>query len=117
MTDTKIENGGQAIIDSGTNEVKLKGIDAIVQRIQMALSVKKGTFPYNFDMGIDYTALDFTQEKNLKILEMLINECVYPIWDCKIKVLSFDEQSNSAEILIDFNNDMIRTEVMLNGQL
>lgn len=100
---------------SKTNEVKLSGVEAVIQRICLALSLKKGSFPYNSEMGIDYARQDFLEERAFKSLEMLINEGVYPVWGCRVKLLSYDEETKKAELLLDFKKDIYRTEVIING--
>ncbi len=117
MTDIKIENGGAALTPTNCDEVRLTGTEAVVQRIKIALSLKKGKFPYDKSMGISDAELDLSKERDVKTLEMLINEAICDIWDCKGKILSLNTESMTADMLFIFSDNTYRTEVNLVGKV
>lgn len=92
-----------------------------MQRIRLALSIKKGMFPYDREMGIDFTKSNFfaeecdSEDRRLKKLEMLINEAVCPIFDCRVTLKSYDENENTAVIIVFFEDSSHEMEVKLFG--
>ena len=117
MVDIELDKGGIVFTPSKRNEEKLYDAEAVIQRIKIALSLKKGNFPYCKDMGVTIPDKSYSAEKDIKTLEMYINEAIYPVWGCRDKVLSFDEENMTANIRIYFCDDLYETEVKLCGKL
>lgn len=113
--DIMLANGGIVFNLNNSDERRLSGAQAIIQRIKIALSLKKGSFIYNKDAGLEIPDLDYTKERNLKILEMLINEIVCKIGGCKAKLISLDTDDMVADMLFLFKDNSYRTEVKLYG--
>lgn len=93
----------------------VEGTEAVLQRIKIALSLKRGTFPYDKDMGLDYKEMDLTVERNLKTLETLINEAVFSVCNCKAELVNYSPDTRTAELIFGFENDARRAEVKLIG--
>ena len=117
MADIELENGGIVFTPSKRNEEKLYGESAVLQRIKIAPSVRKGDFPYCKNMGVTIPDKEYSTKKDIATLEMYINEAIYPVWGCRAKVLSFDEKNMTANIRIYFCDDFYETEVKLCGKL
>ncbi|MDD6646155.1 MAG: hypothetical protein PUE67_08920 [Oscillospiraceae bacterium] len=117
MADIELDNGGIVFTPSKRNEEKLFDADAVIQRIKIALSLKKGSFPYCKNMGVTIPNRTYSTEKDIKTLEMYINEAIYPIWQCRAKVLSLDEETMTAVIKIYFCDESYEREVKLCGKL
>ncbi|MCH5201994.1 MAG: hypothetical protein J1F17_02200 [Oscillospiraceae bacterium] len=113
--DVMLDNGGIVFNPNNSDEKRLGGSQAIIQRIKIALSLKKGNFIYDKDAGLEIPDLDYTKERNLKILEMLINEIVSKIGSCKAKLISLDTANMVANMLFVFKDNSYRTEVKLYG--
>ena len=117
MRDVKLENGGIVFDSTLKSEKTVEGIDAVLQRIEIALSVDKGDFPYNREMGVYIPNLDLTQERDILNLEMYINEAIYNIYECSCKVLSVKSEKNTVKLIITANGETYEKEVKLGGKL
>lgn len=117
MYDVKIKDGSVAIDKLCRTEIKVRDVYAVLQRIETALSLKKGDFPYDKEMGVTIPCLDFSDERNLRQLEMYINEVAYTIWDCRIKLLQFNKDTRKAKLLVKLYDGEYEIEVNLFGEV
>lgn len=99
-------------------EKYLCGAALTAQRIAVAVSLKKGSFPYDREMGIDAEAADINNavnEQGRKKLEMLINEAAASIADCRVVLNSVNTQTGAARITINYNGEEYVKDVCFYG--
>ncbi len=117
MRDVKISNGGIAFESTYTTEKSVIDMDAVFQRIEFALSVKKGDFPYNKAMGITIPNLSYIEERDSLILEMFINEAIYDICDYSCKIKKIDLENSKVTLQITVEDNIYEKEVKIGGKL
>lgn len=95
--------------------VMIDGLVELVQQIQIILSLKRGSFIYDKNLGIDFSQINFENENAPKILEAMIKEGLVDETDGDVKV-NYINKINSryfAGITVVNNYESINTEVMI----
>lgn len=115
MYDLKVKDGGTVFL--GNTEEKVYDVDSIFQRIEMCLSLNKGSFIYNKDLGSTIPKIDYTVEENLAQLEMYINQCVFGIVNTRVNVLSVNKEKQTIKISLKLNHKEYIREVNVFGRL
>jgi hypothetical protein len=95
----------------------LTGFDELIQQIKIAVGIKKGTFPYDRDLGMESYGGSFTDEKAIKTIEALINESLVNLGGVFVTVNKLSKKKGSYYATITVNNGYTTqdTEVMING--
>lgn len=115
MYDLKVKDGGTVFL--GNTEEKVYDVDSIFQRIELCLSLDKGSFIYNKDLGSTIPKIDYTVEENLAQLEMYINQCVFGIVNTRVNVLSVNKEKQTIKISLKLNHKEYIREVNVFGRL
>lgn len=115
MYDLKVKDGGTVFL--GNTEEKVYDVNSIFQRIEMCLSLNKGSFIYNKDLGSTIPKIDYTVEENLAQLEMYINQCVFGIVNTRVNVLSVNKEKQTIKISLKLNHKEYIREVNVFGRL
>lgn len=115
MYDLKAKDGGTVFL--GNTEEKVYDVDSIFQRIELCLSLDKGSFIYNKDLGSTIPKIDYTVEENLAQLEMYINQCVFGIVNTRVNVLSVNKEKQTIKISLKLNHKEYIREVNVFGRL
>lgn len=115
MYDLKLKDGGTVFL--GNTEEKVYDVDSIFQRIELCLSIDKGSFIYNKDLGSTIPKIDYTVEENLAQLEMYINQCVFGIVNTRVNVLSVNKEKQTIKISLKLNHKEYIREVNVFGRL
>lgn len=115
MYDLKLKDGGVSF--QGNLDEEVYDVDSIFQRIEMCLSLNKGSFIYNKDLGSTIPKIDYTVEENLAQLEMYINQCVFGIVNTRVNVLSVNKEKQTIKISLKLNHKEYIREVNVFGRL
>ncbi|MEE3439045.1 MULTISPECIES: hypothetical protein [Ruminococcus] len=115
MYDLMIKDGGTVFL--GSTEEKVYDVDSIFQRIELCLSLDKGSFIYNKNLGSTIPKLDYSTEEDLAQLEMYINQCVFSIVNTRVTVLSVDKEKQTVKISLKLGNKEYVKEVNVYGRL
>lgn len=115
MYDLKIKNGGVAL--NNITEEKLYDIDSIFQRIEMCLSLNKGDFIYNNNLGSIIPKLDYSKEENLAQLEMYINQCTFSIVHTRVNLIWVDTENSKLKISLTLGGNEYTREVNMFGRI
>lgn len=115
MYDLKVKDGGTVFL--GNTEEKVYDSDSIFQRIEICLSLNKGDFIYNKNLGSTIPKLDYSTEEDLAQLEMYINQCVFNIVNTRVIVLSADKDKQTIKIRLKLGNKEYIKEVNVYGRL
>lgn len=115
MYDLKVKDGGTVFL--GNTEEKVYDVDSIFQRIELCLSLDKGSFIYNKNLGSTIPKLDYSTEEDLAQLEMYINQCVFNIVNTRVTVLSVDKEKKTVNISLKLGNKEYIREVNVCGRL
>lgn len=98
--------------DSTGEYVMIDGIEEIIQRAVISLTVPKGSFIYDKSLGSDYS--DF-RVNDIKQAEMIINESLVNIGNIYIKVKNISSDGNKIimSITVNYNNISVDKEVVI----
>ncbi len=75
MRDIKIKNNDIAVCPNGY-PVIVEGFDEVIQRIEIAALINKGSFAYDRSLGLFAEEPDFDSDNIISTLESLINEAL-----------------------------------------
>lgn len=73
--DTKIENGGFVMNSRGIPET-VSGLEEVLQQIKIALTINKGSYRYNRNLGSRIKEIDLSYEHAEDRLKMTANEAL-----------------------------------------
>lgn len=109
--DAKIENK-DICTDSTGEYVMIEGIDEVIQRAVISLTVPKGSFVYDKSLGSDF--IDFKAD-DIKQAEMIINESLANMGNVYVKVKSISRVDNkiNMSITVNYNNISVDKEVVI----
>ena len=107
--DTALSNG-DFLCDSRGFPVQISGNDEILQQILIRLSIKKGSFAYNRDLGSELYKLNIYDENVSDKAKVLIEESFNDMQNVFVK-------SVLAELSEDQTNLILNIELSLNGEL
>lgn len=113
--DIKIENGDTIISESGIPEM-VSGIEEAIQKVNLAIKIRKGKFIYDRNIGTQIDSVIFEDKNASETVEMMLNECL--IDTCvSVKVNYIETRQNKTYAGITVTNGFISqdTEVILNG--
>lgn len=99
--DAKIENKDIST-DSTGEYVMIDGLEEIIQRAVISLTVPKGSFIYHKSLGSNSSELKLN---NIKQAEMIINESLINIGNIYIKVKNITSSGNSIKLSLTINYD------------
>ncbi len=109
--DAKIENK-DIYTDATGDYVMIDGIDEIIQRAIISLTVPKGSFVYDKNLGSNYS--DF-KANDIKQAEMIINESLINIGNIYIKIKNITSSGNKIimSLTVNYNNISVDKEVVI----
>lgn len=116
--DVKITNKDTHILCGG-ELYYIDSMQELSQRIKIACSVKKGSFPYDRDLGSNSVLVDTEDERLKEKLSMIFKEATIDIPYTDLRVISVYERDGEMFAYIEITNgiNIITTEVSINEQL
>lgn len=116
--DVKIENK-DILLNSVGEPHYIESFDELCQRVNIACSVKKGSFLYDRGLGYSETELDISDSRICETLSMIFKEATIdiPYTDLRVSRVYEKDGENYAEIEITSGIDIVTTEVKLSGEL
>ncbi len=112
--DVRIADGDIALTVSGSYEY-ITGPEEAVQRVRLSALTVKGDFPYDRELGTDYSGLSADDELLREKLEILLIESCADIADTSVRVISCPRDELVAVIEITYKEKVMTTEVDLSG--
>lgn len=112
--DVKIKNGDMVLSDRG-EPVYVEGIEEIFQQVLLCISVKKGAFLYDKDLGC-CAVTDVSGERQVRQLEARLREAILPVKGAQLFVNYAWELVDGrirAEITLKYGEDEMSKEVIL----
>ena len=113
--DTLLKNGQHALSKSGL-PIQISGAEKILQQISIRLAIRKGSFPYNKDLGSElYKLRTSTDEATQREAFSYVQEALRDMKDVEVISVkcSFVEQDTLAvKVSISFNNKFFNLEVL-----
>ncbi len=112
--DVKIKNGDMVLRDTG-EPVYIDGIEEIFQQVMLCISVKKGGFLYNKELGC-CAVTDVSGERQLRQLEARLREAILPVEGAQLFVnyaWELVDGSIRAEITVKYGEKEMSKEVIL----
>lgn len=108
-------NGGDIVLANGGCVEMISGLDEILQKIHIILSVKKQSFIFDRELGI-FKNGEGISNGTKESLEMLINEGLVNC-DCSVKLNSIEENSGAYTLSLTVYDKFksYETEVKING--
>lgn len=111
--DTYLDNGDMQF-DLLGDVKKISGLREIIQRINIRLKVKKGSFPYNPDLGSEISSLDINNLDNIKI-KALIEDALSDIDQVTVvdveKMVDYKEKILYLTVYLNISNETVLLEV------
>ncbi len=116
--DTLIENGEFALDVCGY-PVKIHSVDEAVQRVKIILSVKKGSFIYDRELGSDFSGLflsgNFEKEAALRCREAIADQEEISLGKVRAEMLENGNILLNLEVVL--GNEIKETEAELDAEL
>lgn len=112
--DVRINNGDMVLRDTG-EPVYIDGIEEVFQQVLLCISVKKGGFEYDKELGC-CAVTDVSGERQVRILEARLREAILPIKGAEIFVnyaWELVDGSIRTEITVKYNDKEKTGEVIL----
>lgn len=112
--DVKIENEDICLNSSG-NTVMIDEKDELLQRIKFCLTVEKGSFVYNKELGANLNLSNLNTKRGLKNIEAQLNEAVMGIDGVSIVLESVENGRNghTLKLYVSYGGGDFRTEVIV----
>lgn len=98
--DAKIENR-DIVLDNSGNYKMTDGLEEIIQQIMININVPKGSFIYDRNLG-SYCK-DLSNTKDLKTLEMLINESLVNMYDVYVRVTKTEKVLQGLKLYLNIS--------------
>lgn len=111
MYDLLVKNGGVSFDSGNSLEEKVYDIDSIFQKIEFCLSLNKGDFVYNKNLGAVIPDLDYTKAENLSQLEMYINQCVFKVANTRVNLVDINKEKGTITLSLKINDGEYTREV------
>lgn len=112
--DVKLKNG-DIVTDMSGEPVYIDGMDEIIQRVLICIGIKKGSFAYAKDFGMEKPAA-LSTSRDLKKLETLFREAVIPVSGAYVEVVSAEPLNDgriSAYINVIYGEEQRTVEVII----
>ncbi|MGN0452781.1 MAG: hypothetical protein ACI4GZ_03160 [Ruminococcus sp.] len=106
---------GDILTDYTGSPVYISGIEEIVQRVKLCISVEKGKFIYMKELGLD-RAQDISSEAGIRNFEAKLREAVALLEGVELQLLSLQnltETERVAKLNIIYNNESVEAEVKI----
>lgn len=113
--DVKIKDKDTEIGANG-DPVYIDGIKEILQRVKIACTIKKGSFPFDRQLGSYAHTLNLDDDLLIQKLEMIYKEATIDIPYSKLEVVSVDKNALTPTALVRVTclNQSGETEVTIN---
>ncbi len=112
--DVKIDNMDISKNSCG-DAVYLNSFDELLQRVKIACTIKKGSFVYDRNFGVEISDIDFNDDMLPKKLEMIYKEATINIGYDNLKVVKVDKDNKTATICVVCGEFCETVEVTING--
>ncbi len=112
--DVKIKDG-DVVLDATGEPVYIEGIEEIFQQVLLCISVKKGGFIYNKELGC-CAVTDISGERRVRNLEARLREAILPVKGAQLFVnyaWELLDGSIRAEITVKYGEREMTKEVIL----
>lgn len=116
--DVKIENKDTLILCGGEMQY-IDSLQELCQRIAIACSVNKGSFPYDRTLGSDTVTFDTNDSRLNEKLSMIFKEATIDIPYTDLRVTKVYEKGGEFYAVLEIVNgvDIITTEVNVSAKL
>lgn len=112
--DTAINSVGDFDLDGRGMPYLISGFAEIAQRVRLCLQIKKGSFPYDRELGSELYLLSKTHDRLQSRAEMLIKEAAAGVTDAVLSEIeaAFDEKNRlKLSLSLSFAGQSGRLEV------
>lgn len=115
--DVMLQNGDTAVDATGCN-LWLEGMEEALQQVKLCLSISKGSFIYEKELGLEMPAFG-EDERSLKNAEALLREAVMPIEGITLDLLKMENTPEGIRFGFTLSKDgeSINSEVTINENL
>ncbi len=114
--DIKIKDKDISLTPSGIPET-VSGFEQAVQQIGFALTIPRGSFVYNREIGL-FSDFDFTESDAPKRIEALVNESlIHSAFYVGVDYISINSKGTVIGLIIDNGYEDFAAEVVIDGQL
>lgn len=91
---------GDFLLSNRNRVVKISGIEEILQKVFIILSVKKGSFCYNRNFGSELYKLRNYEDHLEERAKMLVEQALYNLDYVKVTDVDFENDSENDEITL-----------------
>ena len=112
--DIKIDNKDIALKDNGM-PVVIVGIEQVLQQLQIASNVEKGSFIYDRELGLEITEEIMESVNRDKTIETLLNELLIEVPNVTVTVKSVNVESSKKTVTVTVTDGYksMETEVII----
>ena len=114
--DINFENSDIKLTQSGEYSY-VRGVDEAVQTVKNAVSMPKGRFIYEKDLGFDMSKLDPKSVTFIKEMIMLLNEVLARMTDIDVEIAGYNEETRTLELDVYRDGEKRETEVSVDADL
>ena len=114
--DTALNGNGEFELDGRGMPYLLSGLSEIMQRVSLCLKIKKGSFPYDRELGSELHTLTESVQPLGETAALLVKEAAAQIPQVKILDVeaSFDsEKKLGLSVLLEFGGEQGRLEMKI----
>lgn len=112
--DTKLEDM-DAVFDAAGHPVSVTGMEEILQRAVLRMTIPKNAFVYNRDLRCSAGEILLSADKSLESMEMRLNEALADIGGIWVKILRAEQEVNRIRVTaaVQYKEKRIDKEVVL----
>ncbi len=116
--DIRLKDNDLFLSGDGSTEY-VRGIDEAAQRVLIACSVRKASFLYDRELGVQPMAFEKDDRELERKVGMLFSEAVYKIPDVSVSVLYIKRENDqmTAVTAVERKGEKRTIEVRVNGEL
>lgn len=110
-------NNGEFLLDVRGRPVQISGIQEILQQVLIKLTIKKGSFIYNPNLGSELHTLQLTKDNLQANALMLVKEALKDMLEVVVEnvnvELTNDGENMNLTVLISINDQMEEVTITL----
>lgn len=112
--DSKLENM-DLVLDAAGSPVSVTGMEELLQRAVLRMTIPKNTFVYNRDLGCTAGEILLSQNKSLESIEMRMNEALASIDGIWVKIIRAEQEVNRIRVTaaVQYKEKTVGKEVIL----
>lgn len=116
--DAALQSKDHRLLPNGTL-ARVFGIDEAAQRVMIACCVRKGSFLYDRNLGVDLCGLNREEPGFERTLGMRLSEAAFSVPDTAVSVLYIDDTQTppKAVVQVSRKGEKKQIEVILDGVL